>query len=862
MRPQQANRDSWHKKNFFFTLLCAAALYCVFFMFVMEANPLRNETVAPVARLQDYVGWSSHTFTSPPSHPERSDILDVFLPTWITFKKLLNKGENAAWNPISLTGVPGIAELSRGALTPSFLVFLLIQPDWLGFYFAGLIKLCLAALGTFLFLSHYIDKKSSFIGGIIFALCGFNVAWFYWPQVATSAWIPWLLWASSGWLHYRTSSWLLACTLCCVFLVLGGFPVVTIYGFYAAFIFVAGAVASNKETLYLKLLTITLWGTSIVIGILLCSIPILSLKEMLSQIDLSYRAPYSSYDIPRDLILLIKSNLDTIPRVETTIYIGAPAIALSLLPFFSMKNNREQTGKNTVIISFILLLISSLIITYHFIPDSVLNNLSSTGASVISSRCAILVNFSFSILAAFGINYILRISEKLNFKLKLLMKLCLIILIYFQLSSQINLFRQFNSVSSSIDFYPPTPTLTFIKNRITPFQSIIADNSFLVSGTLGAYGFPEWLAHGFKTTAEKKVINQLINDPFQTQTASMFASSALIPDAELYARLGIRYIVFSKLNQEEILVRNQTNLEKKLILPSLNKNKIIQIFETDKIILFKKIGLLLFPLNTPKSSSKISIDIKNINNEILASTSILASDIRNYGGSSPGIDTEAPKVTDNVTIFHIDPSITLPPGTYKFEISATNPSNKEDITAWATFKPSNATDTLTINGKLFSGSLFYSLYTDNMSKLNDKLWNKYELEDNDIVLAENKLTPKGAYLITKLQEDAPWTEAQIVSSRPKADKVKVEYTGEKAGFIVVPMRYYPGWNVYVNGIKSTLQAYLGMMPAVYVKGPAHITFSYEPKQLTFGIIFMIVGFVFFVILSIFTNKYYRKLLTR
>ena len=341
----------------------------------------------------------------------------------------------------------------------------------------------------------------------------------------------------------------------------------------------------------------------------------------------------------------------------------------------------------------------------------------------------------------------------------------------------------------------------------------------------------------------------------------MFASSALNPNADLYARLGIRYIIFSKFNQENILVHNQTTHAQKLILPPLNTNKIIQIFQTNKTILLKKIGILLFPLNTQKASSKLSIDIKNLNNETLTSSSILADDIKNYAGSSPDAGNKPSTTTDKETLFHIDPTITLPPGTYKLEITATNPSNKADITAWATFNSSHATDTLTINGKLFSGSLFYSIYTDQMSKLDNKLWDKYELENNDIVLAENKLTPKGAYLIPSLLKDAPWTETHISSTRPQAGRVQIEYTGNKAGFIVVPMRHYPGWNVYVNGVKNTLQTYLGMMPAVYVKGPAHITFSYEPKQLSFGIILMVVGFVFFIILTLFTKKYYHKLLT-
>ena len=195
----------------------------------------------------------------------------------------------------------------------------------------------------------------------------------------------------------------------------------------------------------------------------------------------------------------------------------------------------------------------------------------------------------------------------------------------------------------------------------------------------------------------------------------MFASSALNPNADLYARLGIRYIIFSKFNQENILVHNQTTHAQKLILPPLNTNKIIQIFQTNKTILLKKIGILLFPLNTQKASSKLSIDIKNLNNETLTSSSILADDIKNYAGSSPDAGNKPSTTTDKETLFHIDPTITLPPGTYKLEITATNPSNKADITAWATFNSSHATDTLTINGKLFSGSLFYSIYTDQMS---------------------------------------------------------------------------------------------------------------------------------------------------
>ena len=98
-------------------------------------------------------------------------------------------GRARYWWPYGTGGQPVSFEL----LNPAFLLFLVVKDNALAYYLVGLFKLVIAGFGGYLLLRIFLRWLPSMWGGIVFMLCGFNAAWFFWDQVATAMWIPWLL---------------------------------------------------------------------------------------------------------------------------------------------------------------------------------------------------------------------------------------------------------------------------------------------------------------------------------------------------------------------------------------------------------------------------------------------------------------------------------------------------------------------------------------------------------------------------------------------------------------------------------------------------------------------------------------------
>lgn len=165
------------ERNSWLSFVLAILVYILLSALVIGANPFAGETSAPMDLLSRYPGWSSHVFLSTSTHNERSDVLDVFIPQWITLKKAICDYKYGIWNPVSMN--PGVLDVSRAAFTPSFLAFLLIDEHWLGFYCAGLLKLVIAAIGTFLFLRLFLDflrlfGEARFLLTAVLMLLGFT----------------------------------------------------------------------------------------------------------------------------------------------------------------------------------------------------------------------------------------------------------------------------------------------------------------------------------------------------------------------------------------------------------------------------------------------------------------------------------------------------------------------------------------------------------------------------------------------------------------------------------------------------------------------------------------------------------------
>ncbi|MEJ2528525.1 MAG: hypothetical protein P8Z39_00185 [Gammaproteobacteria bacterium] len=173
-------------------------------VFIMGANPFKGETVAPTDILANQAGWQNLALDVPLRHPARTDILDARLSRWIQAKESIRKGEIPLWNPNPINGTPGIQWLSASIFTPAFGVFLSIDENATGYYFALLTNLVIACIGSYLFLMALTgDRSSALFGAVVFAFCGFHAAWFYWAHVMTSIWIPWLLFLTLRYLQTR-----------------------------------------------------------------------------------------------------------------------------------------------------------------------------------------------------------------------------------------------------------------------------------------------------------------------------------------------------------------------------------------------------------------------------------------------------------------------------------------------------------------------------------------------------------------------------------------------------------------------------------------------------------------------------------
>ena len=62
----------------------------------------------------------------------------------------------------------------------------------------------------------------------------------------------------------------------------------------------------------------------------------------------------------------------------------------------------------------------------------------------------------------------------------------------------------------------------------------------------------------------------------------------------------------------------------------------------------------------------------------------------------------------------------------------------------------------------------------------------------------------------------------------RSDHIQLDYRGQDSGWVVLPMRAYPGWRARVDGQDVEPARFLDIMPAIPVRGPSRIDFRYVP----------------------------------
>ncbi len=100
-------------------------------------------------------------------------------------------GQLPVWNPYSFSGTPLLANFQTAAFYPLNIMFFLL-PFNLAWTILIMLQPLLSGIFLYLYLCHIkVSKIGSFLGGLTFAFSGFSIAWMEWNTIGhTIAWLP------------------------------------------------------------------------------------------------------------------------------------------------------------------------------------------------------------------------------------------------------------------------------------------------------------------------------------------------------------------------------------------------------------------------------------------------------------------------------------------------------------------------------------------------------------------------------------------------------------------------------------------------------------------------------------------------
>ncbi|RWP87585.1 MAG: hypothetical protein EOR11_13560 [Mesorhizobium sp.] len=475
--------------------IISMVLLFVLVLGIVGVNPFR-QTLAPMDLLLAYPGWDNAGIDTPLINAERSDALDHRLPNWREFRRELWEGHIPLWNPVHQLGATGIQSPIYEGLSIPFLIYALTPNEAMGYTFAILANYLLAAFGTyFLLFFMFRNRLAAVFGAIVFAFCGFNIAWAHWPHLTTSALVPWVLATQLRYWQTGRLSWALGFTFSVALMGLGGFPFVALLGVISALILAIVVLAVEIRSTGVNQLMIRRFiglGCAGIAGAFLSLPGLLQLKDILDSTDLSIRTGGTIFT-PYDIVNMFGSDFVNHLGVERTFSAGVPAAFLTLIALYFIFRSPDRFA-----VFGLLLAIFTLATAFGMAPAELVSAI--PGFSVNTwSRASILFGLSVAVLSSYTIIHICNTSSSYKFSYKFY-----IVLLVLAIQS-VNLSYSFTRLNARPDintFFPETPSLSYTLSKILPGQSVIADGSFVTSGVLSNYRLPELFAHGFRTDAQ------------------------------------------------------------------------------------------------------------------------------------------------------------------------------------------------------------------------------------------------------------------------------------------------------------------------------------------------------------------------
>jgi len=784
--------------------------------FMLGANPFKAQTVAPMDLLVKYPGWQNTHIKLSLLHGERSDVLDGKLPIWISAKRTLRQGDMPLW--LYERDKPGFL-FTNSLMTPAFWVFTLIKDDATAFYFSNLTNALIGLLGMFLFLRVFFNTYAALFGAVVFMFSGFNSAWFFWHHVNTAIWTPWVFLTIYRYLETDRKIYLPLVTLSMFMINVAGFPMVAVMTYMAVAIMLIVFFITQKYT-FKHIIQTVLWLALFSLLSILLALPFLyPLIELFSWMGgLGSRHGGNGFHL-HDLQLFVNPDLYRYPRVESTFYVGIlPVIFLPLSLIVLWSKPRF------ILIFGLVLFVYSITIAFTLISPDIIHKIPTLNSSLLT-RFGYLIDVSLAIISAFMIHTLFLLLRDKKW-LWLLIPILLII----QILDQKHLFSRFNGSVPNAAFYPQTKSISYLQKEFTLFNHVLTDSGYLIAGTLGGYGLNNWFSHSFHSGKEKEILRKLVRKPFRTPTSAMFSLKQIQLDSPYMDYLGIKAILTTTFAQN-LHIDLWDNRRPQVPSPNLPVNTLKQPFEITQEIYSTGITLQMATYGQKHASSDVRLTLKR--NEIIVETIIV----------------DKTHIKDNEWIFFpFSHERKLIIGHYSITLNMLDAHNATPLTVWSNKEEINYP--LHVNNEATTLSFKMALTQEN--KLNDK-FKILHLEPH-IAVIENKHVKNGAYFMPTLETNQSISYKNVSTTKYSNREIEITYTGDTQGFIVLPMRKYPGWVATINGKTVPIETFVKILPAIKVNGKSTILLTYSP---TYNIYTYALA-IFSIILLLFSFFKFRK----
>jgi len=343
----------------------------------------------------------------PVKNPLSSDIPSIIYPWRMAVIDAYKNGRWPLWNPHYFLGMPLLANFQSAAFSLSNLFFLFLREplawSW-GVVFQSLLSM------TAMF--FYLRKKklrtfSSLLGAVVFSFSGFSVVWTeYNVHGWTMMFLPLILLLTDQYFETRDCRWLFPLSLAVAFQVFSGYLPVVIYTWLTV-----GLLLLWEKRVFKK--GFGIWLAFVFLGFCLTAVQTFPGVELISRsirkVDPSAVRGDVGYLPLKNLVTLVVPNFFGNPATGNfwgkpfydnfSFSVGAIPLLLSFLALVNQRKRREVGFWGLVIgLGFLLSIKNPL--------GRVLEKILFLEGGI-SARALFLVDFSLSVLAAFGLESLL-----------------------------------------------------------------------------------------------------------------------------------------------------------------------------------------------------------------------------------------------------------------------------------------------------------------------------------------------------------------------------------------------------------------------------------------------------------------------